>query len=425
MKTLSLIGAGQRGQFAYAKYVLSNPHRAKCVAVVEPDAYLRNMFVEAHQISSDMAFTDCESFFRAKVQCDAVMICTQDRQHFDMTMPALAAGYHVLLEKPMSPDPIECMRMGAYADKYDRVLAICHSLRYTNFFTKLKELLDGNAIGRLISITHNENVGYYHHAHSFTRGNWRRTDESAPMILAKSCHDLDILRWLAGSECVRLSSFGNLTHFTRADAPEGAAQRCIDGCKVEKDCPYSALKIYLHTGRREWPTNVITNGKETTTENIMAALQNGPYGRCVYHCDNDVVDDQIVNMAFENGVFANFNMCAYTHDISRTIKLMGSRGEIRGHMEKGSIEVYDFATGDMTTHHIAPSLTGHSGGDSGIMESFLEILETGGKNDGKMSHKLSIDSHLMVFAAEESRLTGRVVCMDEFKNRLMQVPYFS
>ncbi|WP_169083959.1 Gfo/Idh/MocA family protein [Paenibacillus sp. PL91] len=415
--TVAIIGAGLRG-VNYLEYALQHPNELQVVAVAEPVVERRESFQARHGIPDKMCFENWDDFFALPKLADAVLICTQDKQHFDPTMKALEAGYHVLLEKPMSPDAKECLLMGEKASQLNRVFSICHVLRYTNFFSTIKGLLDHETIGNLISITHNENVGFWHQAHSFVRGNWSRKEDSSPMILAKSCHDLDILLWLAGSECVRVSSFGSLSHFTSDQAPAGAPLRCLDGCPVADDCLYYAPKHYL-TEDTNWPTSAISNDLSYSAR--YKALEEGPYGRCVYHCDNDVVDHQVVNLEFANSVTAAFTMSAFTRDVSRTIKLMGTKGEIRGAMEKNEIEVIHFGSGkverisfeDMGGH------VGHGGGDMGLLKDFLKLVREDGKSQGLTSASQSIQSHLMAFAAEQSRTDGNSVNLKDFAKSIL------
>ncbi|MEC0243804.1 Gfo/Idh/MocA family oxidoreductase [Paenibacillus dokdonensis] len=412
---VALIGAGLRG-INYLEYAVSHPHELEVVAVAEPVRERRESFQARHRLADEMCFEHWDDFFKAPKMADAVLICTQDQQHYEPTMKALEAGYHVLLEKPMSPDPEECINMGEMAAKAGLVFSICHVLRYTPFFQTLKSLLEDGKIGRLISIQHNENVGYWHQAHSFVRGNWRRKDESSPMILAKSCHDLDILSWLAGADCVKVSSFGDLTHFKASEAPEGAPLRCLDGCPVADSCLYYAPNVYL-TEDTNWPTSAISD--DMSYEARYKALEEGPYGRCVYHCDNDVVDHQVVNLEFANEVTVAFTMSAFTRDVSRTIKLMGTTGEIRGAMEKNEIEIIHFGSGkierisfsDMGGH------VGHGGGDMGLVKDFLKLVRANGEGEGLTSAAHSVQSHLMAFAAEESRISGEVIRLEEFGQR--------
>ncbi|MFD0696794.1 Gfo/Idh/MocA family protein [Paenibacillus sp. GCM10027628] len=413
---VALIGAGLRG-VNYLEYALQHPHEVEVVAVAEPNVERREKFKARHALADDLCFSTWEELFAKPRLADAVLICTQDKQHFEPTLQALNAGYHVLLEKPMSPNAKECVRMGEIASQANRVFSICHVLRYTNFFSTIKDLLDRGAIGKLMSIQHNENVGYWHQAHSFVRGNWRRKEESSPMILAKSCHDLDILLWLAGSECEMVSSFGSLSHFTSDQAPAGAPERCLDGCPVADECLYYAPKQYL-TDDTDWPTSAISD--DSSMEARLKALQEGPYGRCVYHCDNDVVDHQVVNLAFADGVTASFTMNAFTKDVSRTIKLMGTTGEIRGAMEKQEIEVLHFGSGkiEKITFEDAGGHVGHGGGDFGLIKDFLRLVREDGKSQGLTSAYHSVQSHLMAFAAEQSREEHSVVRLKDFAESL-------
>lgn len=415
---VALIGAGLRG-INYMEYALQHPHEMEVVAVAEPNRQRREQFQERHGLEDAACFENWNDFFTAPKVADAVFICTQDKQHFEPTMRALAAGYHVLLEKPMSPDPEECIRMGEMASQAGLVFSICHVLRYTPFFSTIKELLEREAIGRLMSIQHNENVGYWHQAHSFVRGNWRRTEDSSPMILAKSCHDLDMLLWLADSDCVRVSSFGSLSHFTAAQAPEGAPKRCLDGCPVSDECLYYAPDHYL-TEDTNWPTSAISD--DMSYDARYQALLEGPYGRCVYHCDNDVVDHQVVNMEFANSVTVAFTMSAFTRDVSRTIKLMGTRGEIRGAMEKNEIEIIHFGSGKVERISFADrgGHVGHGGGDMGLIKDFLRLVQTGGNTQGLTSASRSVQSHLMAFAAEQSRVDGKIIELKEFAQQLSE-----
>ncbi|WNR42723.1 Gfo/Idh/MocA family protein [Paenibacillus roseipurpureus] len=423
--TAVLIGAGQRGADAYATYALDYPDEVKFVAVAEMDPIRRMCFQEAHAIEDASAFESWERLLEGPKLADAVLICTQDQMHFEPSIRALEKGYHVLLEKPMSPSPTECVLMGEYAEKYNRVFSICHVLRYTEFYKKLKQVLVDGAIGRLISIQHTENVEHRHQAHSFVRGNWRNSETSSPMILAKSCHDMDILLWLADADCTKVSSFGSLTHFRSESAPEGAPLYCLDGCPVEKECPYYAPKMYLE--REDWAGPILRKivSNDHSKEGVLQALKNGPYGRCVYHCDNNVVDHQVVNLEFANEVTVAFTMCAFTKEGGRSMKLMGTGGQIRADMEKNVIEVSSFITGETTIIDIDAPLGGHGGGDHGIMRDFVRLVSRNGDEVGLTGARNSVQSHLMAFAAEKSRLESRVIGIEDYRNELktnMSIP---
>lgn len=411
-----LIGAGQRGAQVYAEYALRHPNDLKIVAVAEPDEERRAVTAEKHHIDSSCVFTDWKELFQLGKIADCAMVCTQDRFHVEPVKAALKLGYHVMCEKPMSPDAKECIEMGKFAEEYHRTLTICHVLRYSPFYTKLKEVVDSRVIGDIVSIQHIECVGYWHQAHSFVRGNWRNSKESSPMILQKSCHDMDILTWLIGKRCTAVSSFGSLKHFKESEAPEGAGHNCLLDCPVESTCPYSAKKIYCED--EEWYSDTIRKvvALEGTQEALKDALKKGPYGRCVYRCDNDVVDHQVVNLQYEDGVTVSFTMCAFTYEGSRIMSIMGTKGQIVCDMEKNEIEVRDFLTGNKTCHTIKIGVSGHSGSDDRFMKGFLKTVETDGKYT-LSSAEVSVDSHLMALAAEESRLTGQTVYMDEFRRK--------
>ncbi|MFD3273855.1 Gfo/Idh/MocA family protein [Paenibacillus dendritiformis] len=416
---LALIGAGLRG-VNYTNYALEHPGEVEVVAVAEPVEDRRMSFKQAHRLPDEMCYADWREMLNQPKLADAVLICTQDYMHYEPTMRALECGYHVLLEKPMSPDPLECIRMGERARRSGLVFSICHVLRYTRFFGTMKQMLEEGRIGRLMSIQHNENVGYWHQAHSFVRGNWRNADETSPMILAKSCHDMDILLWLAGDSCTNVSSFGSLSHFTAENAPAGAPKRCLDGCPAAEDCLYYAPKTYL-TDEDNWMKLAISD--DQSYEGRLKAIQEGPYGRCVYHCDNNVVDHQVVSMDFRNEVTAVFTMSAFTKECSRTIKLMGTEGEIRGAMEKNEIELirFDRNEPELISLETPGGHAGHGGGDEGLIRDFIRLVADGGTAQGLTSADISVQSHMMAFAAEEARVTGKVVHMPAYLERFASV----
>jgi len=413
-----VIGAGGRGR-EYAQYALDNPNELRITAVAEPDETRRNAFADRHGIAPANRFESWEQLLDQPLLADAVLICTQDRMHYEPAVRAIERGYHVLLEKPMSNDPLECVRLGEYAKQYDKVFAVCHVLRYTPFFSAVKQALDEGKIGQPVSIDLIENVGYWHQAHSFVRGNWRRADESNPMILAKSCHDLDILVWLAGTDCAKLSSYGSLMHFKKENAPEGAPYRCLDGCPVRLECPYYAPDIYLNN-EDEVSARILRGSisNDTSAAGVMEALRTGPYGRCVYHCDNDVVDHQVVAMEFEGGLTATFTMTAFTTDGGRTLKIMGTRGQLRAHMAKNTIEISNFKTGRVETIELRSTGLNHGGGDAGIMRDFARLIRGEGRSESLSSASVSVQSHVMAFAAEKSRSENRSVSIKDYMEEL-------
>jgi len=379
---------------------------------------------KTYNIPKERCFNSAEEMLEQEKLADVMFICTQDRQHVGHAIPALRKGYHILLEKPISPLLDECREILKVANECKRQVIICHVLRYTPFYGKLKEIIDSGIIGDIVSVQAIENVGYWHQAHSFVRGNWRNSDLSSPMILQKCCHDMDILLWLTGKTCKTVSSFGGTYLFRPEMAPDGAALRCTDGCKVKESCPYDAEKIYItnestgiKSGNTGWPLDVLA--LHSTEENIRHAIETGPYGRCVYHCDNNVVDHQVVNMLMEDGTTISFTMCAFTSKIHRQIKVMGGMGEINADMGTNIIDVCTFGG-----HHevveitkISENLSGHGGGDVRMVEDFIDSLITG-KCDGLLtSLDKSVESHFKALAAEQSRLQGgKCISMDSMRN---------
>jgi predicted dehydrogenase len=345
---------------------------------------------------------------------DAIIIATPDALHLQPALAAIRHGVSILLEKPICPTEPEVRRLLTAARRHNADITVAHVLRYTAFFARIKELLERGVIGELQTVRHTEQIGYWHFAHSYVRGNWRRMEDSSPMIVAKACHDFDILQWLIGAPCVELNSYGSLGHFTAQNAPEGSTERCDQGCKVERTCPYSAQRIYLEKfpPADRWPHNVVS--LDTSAEGLTLALHEGPYGRCVYRCDNDVADHQIVSLRFANGVDANMTVSAFTREDTRTIHLMGSHGEIIGNFTGNEITVADFRIDDVRTSQFTlHSDSTHGGGDDGIMADFIgrvqDRLRRGEAATSLTSLEQSVDSHFMAFAAETSRLRGTAI----------------
>jgi predicted dehydrogenase len=413
----ALLGAGRRGMFAYASYALKRPDEIQFIAVAEPNEERRSMFAAKHEIPPEMQFSSWEEMLEQPQLCEVLLICTQDRQHYEPAMKALEKGYHILLEKPMSVDPLETIRLAEEAERQQRILTVCHVSRYDTYYSTLKEILDQGVIGRIMNVQWTENVGFWHHSHSFVRGNWRNSDETSPMILQKSSHDMDMLQWFIGGQCIEVSSYGKLSYFRPENAPEGSTERCTDGCAVEHECPFSAIKHYHNEKESGFPMAVSLT---PTLEARMKAIQEGPYGRCVYQCDNNVVDHQVVNMYFDNEVTVSFTMSAFTTENTRTFKFMGTAGEIRGHHQNNEIEI-NYFSGKKETIRPERFEGGHNGGDYLIMRDFVRQIRNK-EIVGKSSASASARGHIMAFAAEHSRLTGQNVNLDRYIQELTQSP---
>ncbi len=417
-KTVILVGAGLRGQ-TYTNYILRHPDEYAVVAVAEPIEDRRNYIKEKHNLPDEMCFEDWQPLLAMPRMADACFICTMDRDHFAPAMAAIDRGYEILLEKPAAATPEECMALADYADAAGVNVLICHVLRYTPFFMGLKNLIDTGTVGRVMQIRHTEDVGNVHQSHSFIRGNWGNSLRSSPMILQKSCHDMDILQWLVGQPCTRVQSFGSLSYFTPENRPDGAPDRCIDGCPVGDTCPYNAVNLYLKNERNSWFRTSSTQKVAPTNADVEETLRTTNYGRCVFACDNDVVDHQVVNLEFGNHIYANLSMAAFNCG-GREITIMGTEGTIHGRMSDTYFTVYRFADKQEERIEIADAMPGemitggHGGGDEGIMNAFFARLR--GEYHGKSicSLREACENHLIAFAAEESRLTGRVINMNEY-----------
>lgn len=412
--SIVVVGAGSRGG-VYARYAAEFPREAEVVAVCEPRREWRERLAREHRIPAERCFKDWKELLKHPRLADAALICTVENLHRDIAVALAGLKYHLLLEKPMAPTEAECRDIYEAARAHGIVLAVCHVLRYTDWFTKLKAMADSGMIGQVHHIAATELVNAWHFSHSFVRGNFRNEESSSCFLMAKCCHDLDLLNTLVPSRCRRASSFGKLSHFTRENQPEGAADRCLDcPARIESACPYSALKIYLRDRidrLHQWPVSMLST--DLTPAGVEAALRDGPYGRCVYACDNNVVDHQTVNLEFEDGTTVGFITTAFAVG-GRDYYLMGDKGSLRFTGEEilhndflgglaGRETRHDIASGDSTM------LSGHGGGDFGVMGQFLAAVRSGDATAILTGPEASLESHRMVFAAEESRKTGRVV----------------
>ncbi|MBL7824569.1 MAG: Gfo/Idh/MocA family oxidoreductase [Saprospiraceae bacterium] len=409
--TAITLGAGARGN-TYGNYAIDFPEQIQIVGVAEPIQIRNDRYATKHKIQNENRFVTWEHVFEKPKFADAIIITTPDHLHFGPCMKALEMGYDVLLEKPMAQTEKECRAILAQVRKTKRIVAICHVLRYAPYFIKLKELIHSGAIGELISIQHFEPIEHIHMSHSFVRGNWHNSKETTPIILAKSCHDLDIMRWLIGKNSKHISAFGNLKWFTSKNAPEGSSNRCLDGCKVENSCPYSAKKIYYD--KRSW-TYVfdLPLKKEEQGDAILEYLKTTNYGRCVYKMENNQPDHIVCSILFDDDITANFSMEAFTSYGGRRTRVMGSMGDIVGDMSKF---VYtDFRTGktmDWDTNQIDDGIYkhhGHGGGDYRLMNDWVAAISAQNENLLTSTIDASIESHIMGFAAEKSRLNKKTI----------------
>ncbi len=404
-----LIGAGRRGRYVYGAYARAHPERLRIVAVADPVRERREELGRRHGLPEARIAADWRELLVGERLAEAAIVASGDTEHTAPALAALERGYHVLLEKPIAPTAEECIQIVDSAERHGRVLQIAHVLRYTSFYNKVAELLGEGRIGRLLTADLREHISHWHMAHSYVRGKFRSREVAAPILLSKSCHDLDLLAWLVGRPALRVASFGSLAHYRSESAPDGAPERCTDGCPVQESCPHDAVRFYLGPDEglaRGWPWSDL--GPDPSREARRAALESGPYGRCVYRCDNDVPDHQTVAIEFEDGVLASFSLHGHATHETRTIRLSGSEGELRGVVRDGVIELSRHGELESERFELARGEAGHFGGDQGLLDHFTETLAAG-EGGVRTSGRVSLASHLLGFAAERAREQGRVI----------------
>ncbi|HPH09802.1 MAG TPA: Gfo/Idh/MocA family oxidoreductase [Thermotogota bacterium] len=403
--TAVLAGAGNRGTLAYGDYALLKPDALKIVAVADPDATRLQRFQRSHQLTDQDCFTDWKPLLAEK-RADLAIISTMDRLHVEPAVFAMKNGYDLILEKPMATSLKGCREIIAVAKETGRMVSVAHVLRYTTFFSTIKKILSENALGRIIQVHLSERIGYYHMAHSYVRGNWANSHKTAPIILTKSCHDLDLLCWLIGKPCRSVYSEGGLVYFRRENHPTGAGERCLS-CRIERDCPYSAKKIYLDLVE-DWAIarNILPGATYQEKEKFLAT---GPYGRCVFLCDNDVADHQTAILDFD-GVQAVFNLTAFSAEKTREIDILGTGGDLKGNFERGWIEIRVYG-GEKRTITIPEEKGLHAGGDFRLLDDVIERIRN--KTTRSLSSpEESFRSHEIAFACETSRREQRLVVLE-------------
>lgn len=411
--TFAILGMGNRGT-QYALKQLKYPDEMQVTAIADNRRVRLDSANRFLNLPEDRLFDGAESILAQPRLADVMIIATPDACHRDHAVAAMAKGYHLLLEKPIANTLADCREIVEAARKYDRKIIVCHVLRYTVFYQEIKRLIDEGVIGKVENIVASEKIGYYHFAHSYVRGNWHKEADSSPAILAKCSHDMDLMLWLTGQRCTKVSSFGSLDYFKKENCPEGAADRCSDGCKYE-DCPFHAVKFY-YSRIPGWPSSILH--PEPTEENILEVLKTSDYGRCVYKMDNDVVDHQSVNLLMEDGCTVSFTMSAFNGLQDRFIHVMGTKGDIRGDLRKKSLEVcvYGQEPYEIDLVPLCDDFTGHGGGDARMIYDVIRYLR-GDEFDSSAITTIdrSAQSHYVAFAAEQSRvMDGQVVDLSSF-----------
>jgi len=430
-----VIGAGDRGANAYVPALFEEPGLARIVAVAEPDDRRRQAFAERHEIPPERRFADYGELLAGRAIADFALIATPDAEHLGPALQALDRGYHVLLEKPMATSEADCERLVEASEESGRLLQICHVLRYAPLYAAIERVIKAGELGDVVTIQHSENVSYWHYAHSYARVHWHNRTESSPMILAKSCHDLDMLHWLAGAPPIRLTSLARPTELCEANAPKGAPSFCIEGCPHSSSCPYDAVAMYRDlspilldlqlgtpapaatksepdastssqaaeppkaSGWTGWPVSAVTH--DTTPEGVEHALRESRYGRCVYRIgDNDQPSSQNVNVLFANGVNASFTMHSTSHREGRETRIDGTRGSLVAgfYTLEQFIEVTHHKTGRRRRVPLELETGPHGGADPKLFRAFLAAVR--GDGDAATSAREALWSHRMAFAAD-------------------------
>lgn len=409
---LLLIGAGNRGSGVFGRYAVEMPHRARFTAVVEPDSQKRMAFSKTHNIDPKRCFGSSEELFSDPPEdIDGVVIATQEDLRFDLVTESMNLGWHILVEKPLCTDPEELIRLYDRTKDYPNILIVCHQMRLTPIYRTIKDLIESGNYGDIVTVQHSENLSWHHMAHSYVRG-FFNNDRLTPMLLAKSCHDLDLLVHLIGQEPKKVASFGGLNHFNSQNCPPGAPNFCLEGCPHSQSCPYDVMKIYFEDDTD--PAYIRQMGVVEDKDQLRDLLRSNRFGRCVYRCDNNVVDNQVVQIQFAHGVNASFTMCGHNGTDRRMTKISLTNGEIEFSGQSDEIHATRFEP--HVKERISVSAKGtHSGGDRAIMDNFTEAILRGDHSILLTPIRDSLKGHLLVFAAEESKQKEKVIDVQSYE----------
>ncbi|MBO5776371.1 MAG: Gfo/Idh/MocA family oxidoreductase [Clostridia bacterium] len=408
MKTLAIIGIGNRGSEYLGLIKLFYGRKIKLVAICDNNPEKLKRFGKQYKIPDEMRFLSHEEFLSKGVIADGLIIATPDKEHYRMAKGALLTGYKtILLEKPLSGNIEESRELNAITKDQNAKVVVCHVLRYSNYYSKIKRAIESGKLGRILSIEQRENVGYFHYAHSYVRGEWHVEADSSPSILAKCCHDLDLIYWYADSKPISVDSNGGLYYFNKDNAPCGATPYCMGGCKAKDKCPYDAEAFYITDNIfkakfiKYMPVTVFGKPKVSKKEK-RAILSNGKYGRCVFLNDNDVCDHQEVNITFENGISGRLTMTAFGERCERETRIVGTLGEVVARGGKIVMEIY--GGGRKVLHSGLFNLPGHIEGDIRTVLSFGKLLTEGLVDDKDVTYiDATLVSHEIGNLAEISR----------------------
>ena len=411
--TAVIVGAGHRS-LIYGDVSLTHPDIIQIVGVVDINPKKAQYAAKRYGIDPSRVFYSVDELLARGKIADVIINGTMDSQHVSTSVPLLEQGYDMLLEKPFATSPSELAELYVTAKENKSCVFICHVLRYATFYLGIRKLLSEGRLGKIVSINMAEDISQHHMVISYVRGQWNNEITGTPLLLAKSCHDIDLMMWMMGKDTpTTVYSVGSDFSFSPDKAPKKAGTRCLVDCPIEKDCPYSAAKHYLpddigHAfylwGEHNMPPMEVK----------LELLKNeSPYGRCVWKCGHEGVDHQTVTVTFQSGAVGVFTLTGGAPREERRIQIIGTAGSLIGNFEEGkfvlrltnpdgsfSEEVFD--------EHIAAE-TLHGGGDEALVLDFCSYLKKKKPSLSYAELSDSLSSHLVIFAAEKSRKSGEVI----------------
>ena len=419
-----VVGYGNRGQ-VYADYSIDEPNELGIAAIVDPNDFKLQEAKKRYGLSDESLFHNFEEFVKSGIKCDLVINATMDQYHYETAMKILNAGFDMLMEKPIVPEAKQLREIERTAKERRLKVFVCHVLRYTPYYRKIKEIINAGTIGEIMTMEMNEHVSVPHYLASYVRGKWNSEEKcGSGFLLAKSCHDLDLMCWLNNDSApVEVVSMGNRSQFIPKQAPEGATEFCHE-CPHESTCDYSAI---LHYMKKEVMPFLVWDRlnkplDEITDEEKMEFLKTDIYGKCAYTCGGNIVDRQNAIVSFENGSIATFNLVGGSTAPRRFLHIVGTKGEIVGILEEDEFVVRRHSLGQelygteekVQIHPINNAkYGGHNGGDYAIMHDLVRYMNGDRSSVSITSIEDSVNGHLCVFAAEQSRRTGTIVDIKE------------
>lgn len=406
---IAIVGAGLRGTYIYAQHINKKHEDINIIAVVEPKKGRRELFKNTFDISYENVFESVEEMLKYTLDIDGIIIASGDDSHFYNAKVFLENGYNVLLENPLANTLDRIIKLKNLNNKdSNKILMSCNTLKNHEFFKVLKKEIYNNELGELISVEYSSNIGYSNFAHSYVRGNWRNHSDTSPLILNNASQDISILVDLIGSKCRKISSFGSLKHINKSNFKSYMSENCFT-CKIEQKCPYSCKKIYLEN-ETYLKDAVHIN---PTKSNLQKILTDGPYGRCIYMCDNNVVDNMVNIIEFENKVIANLNINAFTNDFDKKIRLLFSHGEIEGSILNKNIKIKNFTDKEYKNIKLE-NQSNHYNEDFEFINIFINNIRGKNKSNLKIDINEELESHIVAFAAEYSRISDEVIYISDF-----------